>query len=72
MSRCTYWCLGSRRRGQWVLLLIQMCVLTCPFKFFLQDFHFPDNVAFPIGGEGAAQYIILETHYDNPHKVAGE
>ena len=33
---------------------------------------YPKDVAFPIGGEGNAQYVILEMHYDNPNLDSGE
>ena len=28
-------------------------------------------MAYPIGGEGNPQYIILEMHYDNPTEISG-
>ena len=33
---------------------------------------YPEDVAYAIGGEGNAQYIILEMHYDNPNLDSGE
>lgn len=27
---------------------------------------FPEGVAFPVGGRGAREYIVIEMHYDNP------
>ena len=30
---------------------------------------YPDNVAYPFGGEG---YIMIELHYDNPHEIEGD
>ena len=30
---------------------------------------YPDNVAYPFGGEG---YIMIELHYDNPHEIEGK
>ena len=32
---------------------------------------FPENIAFPLGGEGTPQYVVMELHYDNPHMVQG-
>ena len=32
---------------------------------------YPDNVAFPIGGQDAAQYVVMELHYDNPDMITG-
>ena len=37
-----------------------------------QDFVYPDNVAFPFGGEGQRQYVVIELHYDNPKMVSGK
>lgn len=36
----------------------------------MQDFVFPEGVAFPFGGRGP-QYIVLEIHYDNPDLEIG-
>jgi len=33
---------------------------------YLQAFTFPNDVGFPIGGRHSPEYILLETHYDNP------
>ena len=30
---------------------------------------YPDNVAYPFGGEG---YIMIELHYDNPQEIEGD
>ena len=38
---------------------------------FKQDFVYPENVAFPFGGEGQPQYVLLELHYDNPEMLSG-
>ena len=32
---------------------------------------YPDNVAFPFGGEGSSEYVVMELHYDNPEEIAG-
>ena len=41
--------------------------------FFLQDFVFPENVAFPIGGAGKVHtHFVLEMHYDNPNFIPGK
>ena len=37
-----------------------------------QDFVYPDNVAFPFGGEGQRHYVVIELHYDNPKMVSGK
>ena len=28
-------------------------------------------MAFPVGGEGFTQYILIELHYDNPKLISG-
>ncbi|CAI8042477.1 DBH-like monooxygenase protein 1 homolog [Geodia barretti] len=33
-----------------------------------EDFTYPDNVAYPFGGEG---YIMMELHFDNPKQIEG-
>ena len=33
---------------------------------------YPENVAFPIGGPGAQQHIVVEMHYDNPEGRDGK
>ena len=37
-----------------------------------QDFHYPENVAFPVGGPANGQFVMLEMHYDNPQLVSGD
>ena len=39
--------------------------------FLLQDFIYPENVAYPIGGPGSARYLVMEMHYDNPDMDSG-
>ncbi|CAI8042462.1 DBH-like monooxygenase protein 1 homolog, partial [Geodia barretti] len=34
-------------------------------------FVYPDNVAYPFGGEGFTQYVLMELHYDNPAMISG-
>ena len=36
-----------------------------------QEFHYPDNVGMPIGGEGNPEFFHIELHYDNPTGKAG-
>ena len=40
----------------------------------IQEFIFPENVAYPLGGSGleSQQYALMEMHYDNPDMVEGE
>ena len=35
-------------------------------------FVYPDNVAFPFGGDGFPEYVVMELHYDNPHMNSGK
>ena len=37
----------------------------------LQDFVYPENVAYPIGGPGNARFLVMEMHYDNPDMNSG-
>ena len=37
-----------------------------------QVFVYPGNVAFPFGGEGFPEYVVMELHYDNPGMVPGK
>ena len=37
----------------------------------MQDFSYPEDVAFPIGGPGTPEYMVIEMHYDNPNFDAG-
>ena len=43
----------------------------CIFHTFHQEFVFPDDVAYPIGGEDSPQYLVMELHYDNPLEISG-
>ena len=36
-----------------------------------QGFVFPNNVAFPFGGQGSPEYLVMELHYDNPDRKRG-
>ena len=36
-----------------------------------QIFVYPNNVAYPFGGAGQPQYVVLELHYDNPQMISG-
>ena len=42
-----------------------------PSLFLQQTFVYPDNVAFPFGGEGFPEYLVMELHYDNPDMING-
>jgi len=32
---------------------------------------YPENVAYPIGGERNDLYLLIEMHYDNPETESG-
>ena len=32
---------------------------------------YPEDVAYPIGGEGKSSFLLLEMHYNNPEKIPG-
>ena len=33
---------------------------------------FPEGLSLPFGGDGAAQYVLIEMHYDNPSLESGK
>jgi len=37
-----------------------------------QDFLYPPNVGYPIGGPAGSQFAVIEMHYDNPGLTSGE
>ena len=46
-------------------------VLALQCMTVFQDYVFPENVSFPLGGSGQPNKIMLEVHYDNPMRHAG-
>jgi len=36
------------------------------YHCLLQDFVYPENVAYPMGGPGNARFVVVEMHYNNP------
>ena len=38
----------------------------------LQDFVYPEDVSFSIGGPDSSKYMVIEMHYDNPVGVSGK
>ena len=52
-----------------------MCIREYLIAFSIphdQDFYYPENVAFPVGGPANGQFVMLEMHYDNPQLVSGD
>ena len=47
-----------------------VCTITVSFN--TQVFVYPDNVAYPFGGEGSPEYLVMELHYDNPEMISGK
>ena len=41
------------------------------YDSILQDFVFPEDVAYPIGGENGHKFLVLEIHYDNQQMIEG-
>ena len=41
------------------------------YYWFLQDFVYPENVAYPMGGPGSARFLVVEMHYNNPQLRGG-
>ena len=46
-----------------------ICFLHCLFIF--KKFVYPENVAYPIGGERNDTYLLIQMHYDNPRMETG-
>ena len=53
-------------------LLTAQCDVDVDVLLHWQDFTYPENVAFPVGGPGAGRHIVIEMHYDNPKMEQGE
>ena len=65
-------CLGCWRRSKTEVKCTQPDHWCCILNLLLQDFVYPKDIAYPIGGHGNPQYVILEMHYDNPNQDSGE
>ena len=39
--------------------------------YCVQKYFYPENVAYPLGGERGDTYLFMEMHYDNPDGVEG-
>ena len=53
-----------------IYYLMHAIVEDC-IHYVLQDFIYPENVAYPIGGPGSARFLVMEMHYDNPDMRSG-
>ena len=58
-------------RGEYVQLAFDCMCYTEHCTCVLQDFIYPENVAYPIGGPGSARFLVMEMHYDNPDMRSG-
>lgn len=38
----------------------------------IQEFVYPEGVAYKVGGPNSYQYALLEIHYDNQNSTSGE
>ena len=54
------------------MVSLSLSLSPSPPSSAIKDFVYPDNVAYPIGGPGNAQYVVMEMHYDNPTLDMGE
>lgn len=54
----------------WYVYCLRLC-WPCPWLYFSQDFVFPEDVSFSIGGPDTSKYMVIEMHYDNPVGVQG-
>lgn len=55
----------------YVLIKNKFIISTLRLYFLLQDFIYPEGVAYPIGGIGQDQFVVIEIHYDNPQNTPG-
>ena len=37
-----------------------------------QDFIYPQEVAYPIGGASGQRFLVMQVHYDNPMRNSGQ
>ena len=70
--------MGCRGRGKQCCHVLSPNTLHLKWVMFefctrcvLQDFIYPENVAYPIGGPGNPQFLVMEIHYDNPNMRSG-
>ena len=54
------------------LLRITLVKIILHFICLAQDFIYPPNVGYPIGGAGGSQFAVIEMHYDNPRLMRGD
>lgn len=40
-------------------------------SYHSQDFVYPENVGYPVGGPGEVYNMVIEMHYDNPNRAEG-
>ena len=72
----SHWCLGNWRRGKRhpapdIISTPKQLLHSHTFPF-LQDFHFPEGVALPLGGpHSPVGHVLIEVHYDNQQLVSG-
>ena len=57
-------------------LNVYMYFVRCMYTIYimsvtLQEFVFPRDVAYPIGGVGNPEIVVFEVHYDNPNGDIG-
>ena len=49
----------------------KLAAMSVHLLFCTQDFIYPEGVAYPVGGPGQEEFLVLEIHYDNPTNVPG-
>ena len=59
---CTHTCIVITTALPKIVILI----------YNIQDFIYPDNVAYPLGGAGNPRFVVIEMHYDNPNQRSGK
>ena len=53
-------------------MVAELLIFVMDELHYLQDFIYPENVAYPLGGPDTPRYVVIEIHYDNPMQHSGE
>ena len=53
------------------MIIITLSLHFIIYHIYMQDFIYPENVAFPIGGPDDKQYAVIQIHYNNPNEDSG-
>ena len=74
LSSSFFGCFGGQVIAAWAVggeVISHLEIKIRALNFIIQDYIFPTDVAFPLGGKGQPFKILLEVHFDNPNGVNG-